>query len=120
MNSSLIQLKKHGQRMVAVSEHFELAPLYDTAFLKALGRAFYWQHQIDSGKAESGAAIALQEGMHKTSVNNFLRLALLCTDIVKMLMEGLQPRSMTLHWFLRNSFPIGWEEQLQLIADDVR
>lgn len=115
--STFIALKKRGTRTVAVSNQFEMPPVYDTTFLKALGRAYYWQNMIDCGKAGSGADIAQQEKLHKTSVNNLLRLTLLCPDIIKLLMEGRQPRNMTLHYFLRHNFPVCWEQQLQLVAE---
>jgi hypothetical protein len=117
---TFIPIGKHGQRAVAVSTEFDMPPVYDTAFLKALGRAYYWQSLIDGGKARSGVDIAAQEGLAQETVNKILRLTRLCPDIVKMLMTGQQPRNMTLQYFIRNNFPVGWEEQMQLIKGSRR
>lgn len=117
MSTTFVQLKKHGQRTVAVTTQFELSPQYDMPFLKALGRAYYWQNMIDCGQAHSGSDIARQKKLQQATVNKILRLTRLCPDIVKMLMEGRQPRNMTLQWFIRNNFPVNWEKQHQLVAE---
>lgn len=113
MNTTLIRLKKRGTQTVAMLVE---KPFYDTAFIKALGRAYYWQSLIDTGKANSGNDIARQEKLHPTTVNKLLRLTLLCPDIIQMLMEGRQPKTLTLAYFKRNPFPVEWEEQLRMIG----
>lgn len=62
---------------VAVTETPVLNPEQDRPLLKALGRGIYWQQLIDSGAVASGTEIAEREGIHQSTVNTFLRLALL-------------------------------------------
>ena len=42
-----------------------------------LARAFYWQRLLDEGRLSSGTEIAEREGLHVSTVNEVLRLALL-------------------------------------------
>ena len=45
-----------------------------------LARAFYWQRLLDEGHVSSGAEIAEREGLHVSTVNEMLRLALMDPD----------------------------------------
>lgn len=90
---------------------------HDTIFLVGLSRAFFWQSLLDSGSMQSGSEIAKAEGLHHSTVNELLRLTLLAPDIVSMLMEGTQPRSLNLCWFQRHPLPVDWDEQHDVIAN---
>ena len=46
----------------------------DTTIVQGLGRAFYWQHLLDTGVMESGSEIARHECLHHSTVNELLRL----------------------------------------------
>jgi hypothetical protein len=88
---------------------------HNVTLLEGLARAFYWQHLIDTGVMKSGSAIARAEKLHHSVVNELLRLTLLAPDIIERLMSGRQPRRMNLIWFQRNSLPIEWEAQRQVV-----
>jgi hypothetical protein len=107
-----LTFKRRGVRRLAATG----APAHDTTFLEGLGRAFYWQHLIDTGAMKSGSAIARAEGLHHSVVNELLRLTLLAPDIIEQLMAGRQPRRLTLMWFQRNRLPVGWPAQRDIIA----
>lgn len=62
---------------VAVTATPVLTPEQDRPLLKALGRGIYWQQLIDNGTVTSGTEIAEREGIHRSTVNDLLRLALL-------------------------------------------
>jgi len=49
---------------------------HDQPLLVALTRAFYWQQLLDDGVVSSGSEIAQREGLHHSTVNELLRLAL--------------------------------------------
>jgi hypothetical protein len=91
-------------------------PVHDTTLLTGLGRAFYWQQLLDSGRMQSGSDIARAEGLHPSVPNELLRLTLLAPDIIDRLMSGRQPRQMILMWFQRHSLPVDWEAQRQIVA----
>ena len=107
-----LTFKRRGVRRLAETEN----PAHDITFLEGLGRAFYWQHLIDTGRMKSGSAIARAEGLHHSVVNELLRLTLLAPDIIEQLMAGRQPRRLTLMWFQRNPLPLDWQAQREIIA----
>jgi hypothetical protein len=103
--------KRRGIRRLADTG----AVAHDPTIIEAVARAFHWQHLLDSGEFESGAAIARAEGLHPSTVNELLRLTLLAPDIVEQLLAGCQPRRLTLIWFQRNPIPVDWQQQRQII-----
>lgn len=104
--------KRRGNRRLAETG----AVANDPTLIDGVSRAFYWQHLLDSGRFESGSAIAQAEGLHHSTVNEVLRLTLLAPDIVERLLAGRQPRRLTVVWFQRNPIPVDWQEQRRLIA----
>lgn len=103
--------KRRGIRRLADTG----AVAHDPMIIEAVARAFHWQHLLDAGEFESGAAIARAEGLHPSTVNELLRLTLLAPDIVEQLLAGRQPRRLTLIWFQRNPIPVDWQQQRQII-----
>ena len=91
------------------------AVAHDPTLIEGVARAIHWQQLLDSGEFESGTAIARAEGLHRSTVNELLRLTLLAPDIVEQLLAGRQPRRLTLIWFLRNPIPVDWQQQRQII-----
>ena len=53
-----------------------IAPSHDSVLLRALGRAHYWQHLLDTDAVVDTAEIAKREGIIRSTVNDVLRLAL--------------------------------------------
>ena len=102
---------------VVVNSSSVITPNHDLPLLKALGRGCYWQHQLDTGAVTDAAEIAKREGIHRTTVNDFLRLALLAPDIAKAALEGTLPRTVSLEGVLRSSFLRDWGLQREAIAD---
>jgi hypothetical protein len=84
------------------------APPYDSAIAN-LARAFYWQHLLDEGRVSSGAEIAEREGLHVSTVNELLRLALLDPEIVtELLTSGALADATSL---TRLVLPVEWQAQ---------
>ncbi|MGC1951511.1 MAG: site-specific recombinase resolvase [Gammaproteobacteria bacterium] len=106
-----LTFQRRGVQRLAATE----APAHDPTFLEGLGRAFYWQHLLDTGVMESGSAIARREGLHPSVVNELLRLTLLAPDLIEQLMAGRQPRRLMLMWFQRHRLPVAWPAQRNLI-----
>lgn len=86
---------------------------HDLPLLKALGKAFYWQKLIDQSIVEDAAAIARRERLDRTWVNETLRLTLLAPDIVTAIVDGRQPRTLSLQ-AVRQSVPTDWAAQRAL------
>lgn len=104
--------RRRGARRVVA----DARQAHDTTLLQALARGFYWQRLVDTGVMRSGAAIANAERLHRTTVNELMRLTLLAPDIIAQLLAGRQPRSMTLWWFQHNPLPADWQAQRQIVA----
>ena len=106
-----LTFRRRGVQRVVTDER----SVHDVTLIDGLARAFYWQHLLDISAMQSGSAIARAENLHYSVVNELLRLTLLAPDIVEFLMVGRQPRRMTLIWFQRNSLPVDWEAQRQIV-----
>ena len=102
-----LQLKRRQGRLVDTEQ-----PGFDPVLLEAIGRAFHWQHLLDTGVASSSADIARLEKLNPSSVTRLLRLALLSPEIITLLLSGRQPRTLTLEWLKRHPLPNDWRAQL--------
>jgi len=64
----------------------------------------------------SGVEIARQEGLNQSSVNELLRLTLLSPANVQALLEGHQPKTLTLRWLKNRELPADWEVQREVFG----
>lgn len=92
------------------------APKHEMPVLTALSRAFHWQRLLDEGRVASGSEIARREGLHPTTVNELLRLTLLSPRVVRALLAGEQPRTLSLIWLKNNEVPWSWDDQERLFG----
>ena len=89
-------------------------PEHDAPILTALSRAFHWQRLIDEGIVSSGSDIARREGLHQTTVNELLRLTLLSPTLVRSILDGRQPKTLSLLWLKNHLPPLDWDDQHRL------
>lgn len=82
----------------------------DSALVKALGLAHYWQGLLDNGKFKTLTEIAKAEEMNLGRVSRIMRLTRLAPQIVEtcltntgkgMTLEGFLPRKIFLDWDLQ-------------------
>ncbi len=107
-----VRIKRHGGRKVVIpAAAGDKMPARDAPILTALSKAFHWQRLIDEGIVKSGSDIARQEGLHQTTVNELLRLALLSPAVVRSILDGHQPKTLSLIWLKNNLLPTDWDEQ---------
>ncbi|MBK9624962.1 MAG: hypothetical protein IPO38_10560 [Rhodocyclaceae bacterium] len=107
-----VRIKRRGGRKVVVpAAASDKMPEHDAPILTALARAFHWQRLIDEGVVKSGSDIARQEGLHQTTVNELLRLALLSPAVVRSILDGRQPRTLSINWLKNNLLPPDWDVQ---------
>jgi hypothetical protein len=92
------------------------APEHHEPILNALARAYHWQRLLDEGRMTSGVEIARQEGLNQSSVNELLRLTLLSPRIVRALLAGRQPKTLTLRWLKNHELPADWEAQREVFG----
>jgi hypothetical protein len=122
-----LQFKKRGYKKVVVgpvgvdapvvinAPELAISPSQDPTLLKALGRGCYWQHLLDTGATGDLAEIAEREGLHRVTVNDALRFALLASGIVQAALEGTLPRTMSLEILQRRTIPLDWEGQRGMV-----
>ena len=107
-----MRIKRHGGRKVVIpAAAGDKMPEHDAPILTALSRAFHWQRLIDEGIVSSGSDIARREGLHQTTVNELLRLTLLSPTLVRSVLDGHQPKTLSLRWLKNNLPPSDWDEQ---------
>jgi len=88
----------------------------DSALIKALGLAHYWQSLLDAGKVATPAEIANMEGMDVARVREFLRLTLLAPTIMESVLLEEKTCQITLQSCLRQAVPRNWREQPAILT----
>lgn len=113
-----IHIKRHGGRKVVIpaDESSLEAPEYHGPILTALSRAYHWQRLLDEGRVSSGVEIARQEGLNQSTINELMRLTLLSPAMVKNILSGHQPKTLTLAWLKNHEIPSDWEAQRELFS----
>ncbi len=112
-----VRIKRRGGRKVVVPASTDKISEHDAPILTALSRAFHWQRLIDEGIVKSGSDIARQEGLNQSTVNELLRLALLSPAVVRNILDGHQPKTLSLIWLKNNLLPTDWDEQHTLFDE---
>jgi hypothetical protein len=87
-----------------------LPPVKDSALLRAIGLAHYWQLLIDTHKVQSAAEIAAHEEVNITQVRRLMRLTLLSPSHIESIASQATQEA-TLDWILRQSLPNDWCQQ---------
>ena len=108
-----VRIKWHGGRkkVIPAATLPDQQPEHDASMLVALSRAYHWQRLIDAGVVDSGSDIARREGLHQTTVNELLRLTLLSPTLVRRILDGQQPKTLSLLWLKNHLPPSDWDEQ---------
>ena len=89
----------------------------DQRLIASIRKAQDWLEQLMSGKTTSLGAIAKAEGVTTTHVTNIINRAFLAPDIVRMILNGTQPATLTSDSLKRVlPLPLDWEEQRQLLG----
>jgi hypothetical protein len=112
-----VRITRHGGRKAVIpAAAGDKMPEHDAPILTALSKAFHWQRLIDEGIVSSGSDIARREGLHQTTVNELLRLTLLSPTLVRSILDGRQPKTLSLLWLKNHLPPSDWDEQHQLFS----
>jgi hypothetical protein len=90
----------------------------DDTLVKALARAFRWKRMLDTGEFSTIADLAQQERIAAPFLTRTMRLAQLAPDLVEAILDGRQPRGLTLE-AMREPLPSDWSEQrLSILGSD--
>jgi DNA invertase Pin-like site-specific DNA recombinase len=88
----------------------------DRALVRAVCVAREWRRRLEAGEVESTRELARLEGLCHRHPGRLLPLAYLAPDLVGAILEGRQPRLMTLQALTAAPLPRGWDDQRRLVA----
>jgi hypothetical protein len=112
-----IQFHQRGKRKTAITEQEIIdkeindKKRINKQLINAVAKAFYWNRLIETGVISSGTAIAAREGLNPSTVNEQLKIALLSPLLIESIINGTEPKKLTMQWLTRNSLPTSWLEQ---------
>ncbi len=107
-------VKRGGRKEMQLPEGAAQARRPDNTLVKALARAFRWKRMIDSGEFATIADLAEREGIAAPYLTRTMRLAQLAPDLVEAILDGRQPRDLTLE-ALRGQIPEEWSKQVETL-----
>jgi hypothetical protein len=82
----------------------------DHELVRALARARSWMGMLQQGEFADTAEIARRHSLSEPHVRRLLRFAYLAPDIVEAIVEGRQPRTLTVKLLLQG-IPLDWSDQ---------
>ena len=112
-----IQIKRYGgKKLILLPEGAQLTPPKETpkpdeTLVRALAKAYYWQNLIDTNRYKSIDDLSRQRNMNASYISRILRLNQLAPQIKKAILDGTQPRQLSLQ-DMQTPFPDIWDEQL--------
>ena len=117
-NNKILELKypvRFGQkrgRTVIIEPAFveRTTPHRDEKLFNAVTLAFYWK-QIMEEKHLTLTDMAKRENIDRGYMGQIIRLTTLAPDIIMAIINGTQPKLLSLRKLLRERFPYSWEEQ---------
>ena len=110
-----MQLKRRGGRKLIVlppnaNQHQKAAARRDMTLVNGIAKAYHWQAIYERGKYASLAYFFEKHGLNKSYAARVMRLNLLAPDIRMSILDGLQPKGLSLMDLMR-PFPPEWQEQ---------
>lgn len=103
-------VKRGGRKEMHLPADAQVRRKIDDTLIKALARAFRWKKMLESGEFATVGELAEREKIAPPYLTRVLRLAQLAPDLVESILDGRQPRGLTLE-SLREALPEGWAEQ---------
>ena len=89
----------------------------DDRLIQVVRKAIDWQERLTSGKAKGVAQIAAEEKISTSHVTRMVYRSFLAPDIVKSIIDGTQPASLTSEMLKQYlPLPIDWNEQRVLLG----
>lgn len=107
-------VKRGGRKEMHLPDGATTARKPDSTLVKALARAFRWKRMLDSGEFTTIAELAEREGIAAPYLARTMRLAQLAPDLIEVILDGRQPRDLTLQ-ALRGQIPEDWSKQVETL-----
>ncbi len=104
----LLQVKQRGGRKTMITNGvMALEGRQDITLIKAVARAFRWRGMLEAGAFATINELAAAEKINPSYVSRVLRLTLLAPEMVEAILDGRQPKGVTLPGLLEPS-PMEW------------
>ena len=106
--------RRNGRQMVLTCGGEERPAQPDrqvnSALVSAVAKAYRWQEQLESGQYASLEELAAANGVDRSYAGRILRLTSLSPEIVEAILDGNEPKGLTLAK-LHKRLPLIWSEQ---------
>ncbi len=103
-----------GKRMIIAGQ---TATETDPSLVKLILKAFDLQAALLAGKGSTLEQVAARQGINSSYATRLLRLSFLSPEIVRMILDGRHPASLTARSLLADTrLPIAWSEQLAALT----
>ena len=106
---------RRARTLVAETDR-EGARRIDRALVRAIALARSWADQLAANEAPSLRDIAKRDGLCPTYTRKLLPLAFLAPDLVEALLDGRQPRQLSLRGLIAQPLPTRWADQRALFS----
>lgn len=110
-------VKRGGRKEMQLPEGAAQPRKPDNTLIKALARAFRWKRMLETGEYATIADLAEREGIAAPYLNRTMRLAQLAPDLVEAILDGRQPRDLTLE-AMRGQIPEEWSKQVEALLPE--
>ena len=100
-----------GRKTIVTNDVMALEAQQDITLIKAVARAFRWRGMLESGAFATINELAAAEKINPSYVSRVLRLTLLAPEMVEAILDGRQPKGVTLPGLLE-PFPLEWIKQI--------
>ncbi len=110
-------VKRGGRKEMRLPDGAAQPSRTDNTLVKALARAFRWKRMLESGEFATIAELAEREGIAAPYLTRTMRLAQLAPDLVETILDGRQPRDLTLE-ALRGQIPEDWSKQVKTLLPE--
>ena len=113
-------LRRYGGRKLVIVPEGQGIPVCpratpDDTLLKALARAHRWKRMLEGGDIRSLGELAEAEKINPSYLTRIYRLTLLAPDIVEIILDGRQPRTLQLA-NLMDDMPVEWDRQREMFG----
>ena len=110
-------VQRGGRKEMQLPEGASQPRKPDNTLIKALARAFRWKRMLETGEYATIADLAEREGIAAPYLNRTMRLAQLAPDLVEAILDGRQPRDLTLE-AMRGQIPEEWSKQVEALLPE--
>ena len=105
---------KSSATIIEASNASSSAGRVDRALVRAIALATSWADRLATGEISALSSMAKDEGYCDRYAGKLLPLAWLAPDLTEMILQGRQPRAISLGALTKYPLPLSWEEQRQL------